>query len=129
MSLDFYWVNPEKSILLIQITNEFSTEEARLAMQEVLVQSADSVDSIELIIDRQQLTGVPKNMLSLVNSLVPKMNYSRMIMVGFPTLPRMIAETLSHVPRVFKSPPIFVDTLEEAYSILNITTPSLTTIT
>ncbi len=123
MSTSTLWLDENKTIFYFSVTGQFSRSEARRSFMDIQ-NHVNSVDhKVDIIIDCLNSKHGPKGMLALVQSHLSQIRYRDIYLVGFPTLPRMIAETLNCIPGVFDQEPIFVDTLEDALERLNILVP------
>lgn len=119
------WVNTEKTVLLLQVSGAITVKEVRSTLKNTQAEIAEVDHAVDLIIDGQQAKNVPPRMFSVMRSHLTKLAYRQLILVGLPMLPRMLLETLTRISGIFKQPPIFVDTLEEAYQRLDVTIPTV----
>jgi len=120
--LDFMqWANTGKTALYIQAPQTISDQDAKAIVFAVNAMSATVDHPLDLIVDRRKTLNVPRKMLISMQRVVSNRSFERVVFIGFSMLPKMLVETLTRLPGVFESDPIFVDTLEEAYEKLGIT--------
>ena len=117
------WANTSKTAIYIEAPEVIAEQDIPNIITRInqLVKSTDS--QLDLIIDRSKTTNVPRKMLIVMGKVISKNNYRQIVLIGFAMLPKMLVETLTRLPGVFQSDPIFVDTLAEAYDKLGITDP------
>ena len=124
MATSILWLDENKTLLYFSVIGQFSRSEARDGFIK-LQKHVESVEhEVDIIIDRHSSTHVPKGMLALAYSHLSRIKCHHVYLVGFPALPRMIAETLSSLPGIFDREPIFVSTVDEVLEKLAIISPN-----
>ena len=117
------WANTEKTAIYINAPRTITEQDVRIILQEIAVMHQSVDHPIDLIIDRRQTISVPRKTLTAMRKLVTGNQFQHLVFIGFTTLPRMLVETLTHLPGMFATEPIFVDTLDEACQQLGIPAP------
>lgn len=124
--MDFIkWANTARTALYIQAPPTISDKDRKEILREIHIMLVLVDHPVDLIVDRRNAIGVPRKMLISMQRVVSNQNFHRIVFIGFSMLPKMLVETLTRLPGVFSSDPIFVDTLTEACEKLGITDPIL----
>ena len=124
--MDFIqWADTDKTALYIQAPQTISDDEVKTILRHITAMTRTVEHPIALIIDRRKTLNVPRKTMISMRKVIANHSWEQVVLIGFSMLPKMLVETLTHLPGIFSTDPIFVDTLQEAYEILDITDPVL----
>lgn len=124
--MDFIqWVDTDKTALYIQAPQTISDDDVKAILRQITTMTRTVDHPVTLIIDRRKTVNVPRKTMISMRKVVANHPWQHIVLIGFSMLPKMLVETLTRLPGVFSTDPIFVESLEEAYETLDITDPIL----